>query len=420
MWVVLVLTGERAKLASYKGQPADVYAYQLQMLSPNGKSVSGRSTGQLNVQPDWSMGYRLKDEQNSNYWAINPQGFRAPEPLPREKPPGEVRIFLLGSSATFGQGLKADEQTIARRLEQRLQARLAQQKQSPEKYKPTTLPNTAAGLQAIQSLPRQLKSGTYHVINAAVPGYASGNQLAQVALEILPYQPDVIVVMNGYDDLMLASDQEMAILEPITQRIEKPLQSAWQSVTRPFLEFIRNTRTFKAIQFYLLKPQPSLPQQALPLASANADWLDYLPEDGADLDERVQRYRQNMKQLIQLCAGARVPLIVSLQPEITGIDVDNYTSTEAAIASTLPENYQTLIPEGYAQLELSNNELEKAFPNNVKILNYYPLFNDLSAAAFTDPVNLTDDGTKALSERFYNAIAELPQLQVIPSQPQPQ
>ncbi|MGB0561860.1 MAG: SGNH/GDSL hydrolase family protein [Spirulinaceae cyanobacterium] len=418
---MLVLADEWAKIADYKGQPAQTYAYQLQMLSPGGQPVSGRSAGQLNVQPDWSRGYALQAAQSSEYWAINPQGLRYPEPLPLEKPQGEVRVFIVGGSAAFGQGLETDEQTLAMRLEQRLRERLEQQRRSPEKYKPATLPNTAAGLQAIQSLPQQLKPGTYRVINAAVPGYASGNQLAQVALEILPYQPDAIIVMNGYDDLLLASDQDMATLTPITQLINKPLQGAGWSVIRPLVEFMRNRITFKAIQFYLLKPEPSLPQQTLPLASANADWLDYLPEDTAELEQRVSRYRQNMKQLIQLCAGAQVPLIVGLQPEITGIATDNYTPPEGAIANALPENYTTFIPEGYAQLEQSNSELGKAFANNVKVLDYYPLFNDLSAVAFSDPVNLTDDGTKALSERFYNAIAELPQLQLTPRQPtQPQ
>ncbi|NEO86428.1 MAG: SGNH/GDSL hydrolase family protein [Spirulina sp. SIO3F2] len=415
VWLVLTLAGQRIKLANYHGQPADIYAYQLQTLNSEGKPISGHRTGQLQVQPSWPTGFALQNEQSSEYWTINAQGFRYPETLTQEKPPEEIRIFLVGSSTAFGQGLGADDQTIAARLERRLQERLEQQKRSPEKYKPTVLPTTAEGLQKIKDLPQRLKPGSYRVINAAVPGYTSGNQLAQVALEILPYQPDAIIVMNGYDDLMLSSEQDIALLQPITQRLERPMHGAWQSLTRPMRQSIRNTNTFKAVQFYLLKPQPSLLEQSLPLAEPSAQWQNHLPADTSELEQRIVRYRQHMKQLIQLCAGANVPLVIGLQPELTGITVENRQPAETAIATTLPEDYAQIIQAGYGQLNEVNKILGKAFPKNVKVLNHYRLFNDLSAVAFIDTVNLTEDGTKAIAERFYNAIAQLPQLQSAPA-----
>lgn len=419
VWLALTLTRQSATLQNYHGQPADIYAYQLQALNSAGKPLSDQRTGQLNAQTSWPAGYALQREQNSEYWTINGQGFRYPQALPQDKPSGEIRIFLVGGSTAFGQGLGTEEQTIAGRLERRLQERLEQQQRSPEKYKPAVLPTTAEGLQKIKDLPQRLKPGNYKVINAAVPGYASGNQLAQVALEILPYQPDAIVVMNGYDDLMLASEQNVALLQSLVQQPEQPLRGIWQAATRPVQRLIRKTHIFKAIQFYLLKPEPSLLKQSLPLAESSAQWQTYLPEDPEELAQRVDRYRQHMKQLIQLCAGANVPLVIGLQPELTGIAADNRQPAEMAIANTLPQDYPDIIQSGYSQLDAGNKILGKAFPKNVKILSYYTLFNDLSAVAFIDTVNLTEDGTKALAERFYNAIAQLSQLQAPPAKPTP-
>lgn len=419
LWLILGLAGEQSKLTNDQGQAPEVYAYQLQPITANGKPIPGSATGELKVQPDWSAGYVLQGEQESSYWTVNQQGFRRSEALSVEKAPDEIRIFLVGGSAAFGQGLENNDQTIAAKLERRLSERLEQQARSPEKYKPPILPNWADKLEEVAKLPPQMKPGTYKVINAAVPGYASGNQLAQVALGLLPYQPDVLIIMNGYDDLLLESDSDVAVLKPVTQIIEAPTQAAWQVATRPLVQFFRNTTIFKAARFYLFKSQPSLVQQSLPQATQQSAWSNYLPGDETELENRAQRYHNYMKQLILLSAGAKIPLVLNLQPEITGLKPEGRSPEEEAIAQELPEDYTAMMTTGYARLGKSYEQFQAAFPNSVKTLNHYTLFNDLSATAFTDTVNLTEAANQAIAERLYNTVSNLPQLQVVPAPAQP-
>ena len=166
--------------------------------------------------------YQLQPSQKSEFWVINEQGFRDDEALPLAKPKGEIRIFLLGSSLAFGGGVKNNSETIAHQLESLFKQRVAAQKKSPEKYRPDVFPFFKPSREKLFKLPPKIRSGNYRVINAAVPGYTSGNQLAQYALNLFRYQPDILIILDGYEDLMLSSDRQQADIPYLSQLLEKP------------------------------------------------------------------------------------------------------------------------------------------------------------------------------------------------------
>ena len=89
----------------------------------------------------------------------NSRGLRGRE-YSLEKPPGTIRIALLGPSYIMGQGV-GDEETIAARLEQRL--------------------NTSGG-------------ASYEVLNFGVPGYSLLQQMAQLEERVLAFEPDLVLV----------------------------------------------------------------------------------------------------------------------------------------------------------------------------------------------------------------------------------
>jgi hypothetical protein len=62
----------------------------------------------------------------------------------------------------------------------------------------------------------------------------------------------------------------------------------------------------------------------------------------------------------------------------------------------------------------ASQQLQKAFPKNVKTLNFYKLDEDFRSGAFYDAVHLTEEGNALLAERFYRAITSLPKLQLTP------
>jgi hypothetical protein len=217
----------------------------------------------LAAQRRLAVGYSLVGNQKSNFWRINEQGFRDDNPVPLEKPKNEIRIFLLGGSTAFGQWNASNQATLASKLEARLNERVAQQKRSPEKYRPTTLPFYKPELEKALALPIQLREGQYRVINAAVPGYTSGNELAQLALQILPYSPDAIVVLDGYTDLMLPSNQAQTDIPKIEALLNNAPGHFWTYLTQQLKHWVTDTYFVKAIQYWLLRPQPSVSQLSL-------------------------------------------------------------------------------------------------------------------------------------------------------------
>ncbi|MGL5077680.1 MAG: SGNH/GDSL hydrolase family protein, partial [Waterburya sp.] len=212
--IFIDISGDRSKFAQTQTKPDITEAYRLNFIAQDAQAQpTAEDKKLLWAKPRVSVGYQLVDNQKTEYWQINEQGFRDRDPLPLVKPANEIRIFLLGGSTAFGYGTSSNKTTISEYLEQRLQQRLQQQQASPELYqseilpeKPNISPDAKKEKQEKpKSISTKIKSGQYRVINAAVPGYASGNELAQLALEVLKYKPDLIVVLNGYEDLMLPS-----------------------------------------------------------------------------------------------------------------------------------------------------------------------------------------------------------------------
>ncbi len=409
--LVANFTGYTTRLNDQSNEPA--VAYKLQFFNRRGNALSGLSrAGQLRVQQRAPLSYQLVSDQASPFWAINDQGFRDTEPVPLEKPEGEVRIFVLGGSSAFGHWLPSNDATMPAKLEARLQERLEQQARSPEKYRPTVLPASGNARTQALSLPPKIRDGNYRVINAAVPGYISTNHLAQLAVDILPYEPDVVILMSGYEDLMLPSDREAASIPQLNQFLNNPPYHLWAYLSEPVARLTRNMMLFKAAQYWLFSPEPDLAETTLPLKNERQPLAERLPETEQQREQRIARYDQAVKQMVRLGAGAQVPLVVALQPEITGITTENLQTGEAQIVSQLGGDYLERIQPAFARLSEVNDKLGEAFPNNVKILNYYDLYDQFSAEAFEDAVHLNEAANDALAERFYNAVAELPTLQV--------
>lgn len=114
--------------------------------------------------------------EGKNWIEINDQGFRRKLEVKKEKKENTIRVFLLGGSAAHGISSAAPypvrhiypEETIDYYLEKRLK----------EKY----------------------PSLTIEVINAAVTGYQVFQHTSYIANELIAYDPDVIIFMDGAND----------------------------------------------------------------------------------------------------------------------------------------------------------------------------------------------------------------------------
>jgi ABC-type molybdate transport system substrate-binding protein len=121
--------------------------------------------------------------------------------------------------------------------------------------------------------------------------------------------------------------------------------------------------------------------------------------------------------MVRLTTGAGIPILLALQPEITGRGTSKLSPKEQAILKELKPSYKQQVQTGYAELAQASEQLQKAFPKNVKTLNFYKFYEDFSMPAFYDTVHLTEEANTALAEQFYRVITSLPKLQVAPPKP---
>ncbi|MGK7938549.1 MAG: SGNH/GDSL hydrolase family protein [Crocosphaera sp.] len=410
----LGMTGQGDKT---KGTSPLIEAYKLQFRTASNQPIEGlKNQGQLTMKRSSTTGYEFLSPQKSEFFYINEQGLRDNDPVPVAKPKNEIRIFVLGGSTAFGQLNPNNNSTISHRLEARLQQRVKQQKSSPSSYRPDVFPFFVPSRQQLMKLPPKIREGNYRVINAAVPGYTSGNQLAKLATKILPYQPDLIVVLDGYGDMMLPSHKPQTDIPHIDEFLADAKGHFKNSLNFSAGEWIQNTglvRTYNSFTNPSKNTRPVV-DTTLAINSEGKALKHYLPENEDELKRRVTRYRENQKRLIQLSAKMGVPVVLAIQPEITSRPLEKLSSDEKAVRDRLGREYVEKFPKAYTEFVKATQQLGKAYPKNVKVLNFYQSNSNFPTPMFTDTVHLTEKSNTVLAETLYHAITAWEKIQIIP------
>lgn len=409
------VSGKTAELNSFEGEPLNLSAYRLKFLDQSGRPYDGLpNRGQLTVKRSPVMGYRLVGNQRNNFWQINEQGFRADQAIPQDKPKDEVRIFVLGGSTAFGQLNSNNQATIASQLETRFNQQVATQKTSPNKFRPDILSYFADELDKALALPPRIRESRYRVINAAVPGYVSSNELAQLAFEILAYKPDFIVLLNGYADLLLPSVQEGADVPGTDALLESAPRHMMVGLGHQLRGFFHQFYLVKAFEYWVLRPQASLKQMIPPATESDMSVSERLTNDKKELDQRVDRYRQNLQQMARLTSASKIPLIVALQPEISTRNSGKLSAREKEIIKQLGSNYPQQIKAGYSQLQQSVEQVKREVPQGVLTLNLSDAYANYSGEAFQDAIHLTDNANTVIVNRLFDSISRQLHLQPRP------
>ena len=416
--VFVGVAGKSPELAAYEGEPPEVTAYRLKFLDQNQQPFDGLPNyGHLIANRRLSVGYELAPNQKSKFWRINQQGFRDNEAVPLAKPKDEIRVFVLGGSTAFGHMNLSNQETFANKLEGSLNIRVAKQKAAPENFRPDFLPYYKPERIKALSLPLRIREGKYRVINAAVPGYTSGNQLAQLALQILPYKPDAIIVLDGYGDLMLPSTENETDIPHLDKFLNNAPGHLGFVLSQDIKRWLSQTYLVKATQYWVLKPQPSVDQLSMAVSEESLPLEERLAASPAELKRRVERYSDRMKQMAILTAPPKIPLLVVTQPEITGRSTSSMSEKERQLLGELGSTYTQRVKDGYVQLAAGNQQLERMYGQNVKTLNFYKLYEKSPRQAFSDAVHLTDEANTILADRLYKTMLELPLLQIAIQKP---
>ena len=412
------LSGNRGEFARANVESNIIDAYKLKFVNKDldVEEDSADRNAALKAKPSLSVGYQLLSDQKNEHWQINSAGFRDRDDISPAKPKEEIRIFLLGGSTAFGYGSPNNQSTISEFLEQRLKQRLKQQNTSPDLYKPDLLPFDKVERAKYLAKPSKIKPGNYRVVNAGIPGYASGNELAQLALQVLKYKPDLIVVLDGYEDLMLSSDRE-AVQAPQLDLDRDSKPTSFVDYLSHWIEPIENKSYLaKIAQDRWLKDEKDDEKQNFILNEKTSNLVQYLPQDKDELKKRVDLYVDRQKQILNLSAASQIPLIVAMQPEITGRNPSQLTDLEGKIATELGRTYIKQVKDSYPVLIEATQKLAKAFPKNMKVVDLYKLTDKYPSPSFIDPIHLNKAANKKVAEQLYYAISSMSKMQLVPTQ----
>lgn len=147
------------------------------------KRVSTRK-GPLGLMLHPKIGYVNFPDQQHDHFTINSQGFRGSEITPKQE--GVKRVVLVGGSTAFGTGLQSDDETFASQVSTMID--------------------------------------DIEVINAAVIGHRSGQELNYVVNDLVDLEPDLIIAINGFNDYISRNDHRWIDMNGATQ-VEGQLES---------------------------------------------------------------------------------------------------------------------------------------------------------------------------------------------------
>lgn len=406
--------GFGGNLSNYQGEPTQISAYRLQFLSNDQQHYDGLpSAGELQATYSPLMGYRLLPDQQNEYWAINPQTFRDDDAITVDKAANEIRIMLLGGSTAFDELSDNNQTMLSHRLEELLNFRVADQNNRPDEYQPEVLPFRLDLTEQALARQARIPNGQYRVINAAVPGYASGNELSRLAQEVMAYKPNIVIALHGYADLLLPSSYEAAEIPGLEPLMTNSFKHFTTEVMQQFKEFMGQSYLIRATHYWIIQPQQK--PAAIRLITPNHDeaLVNQLAADESELRSRIQRYQQHLREMARITTNANIPFIIALQPEITGRDT--LTEQEQEIVSVLGATYKERVAAGYEALAAAASQVRKELPQS-RALNLYRFYasEPKDETVFQSPIHLTNAAREQLASRLYDAIVETQIIEPVP------
>ncbi len=356
--------------------------------------VSGAPQGMRDRFVAWRLNpkYRRVDIQH------NRGGFRRANEVSIAKPPGTVRIFLMGGSAVYGaQGAYPNiEGRYARIYNHEL-------------------------IDAF--LERALKNAypqrNWEVINCASSGYRVHQQLALLQSRLLRYQPDFVLLIDGYNDFIqlykTARDnpsldfdvyENTAGLEefdnlanPGSVRSLLTFGGAWLRANSALVRILQG-RTYGIVR------NPWRGREAnTPRSVSNPPLLSELtPEErlsAAAALNNARYYAHTMRQIHRTLTLDGVKAVIFLQP-ILLLSGKRLTDSEQRLAEYERNGGGPLYCYLFRQIynQWTRDLAEASSVDGFEFINLEDVFNEVEEQAFSDFAHLTPDGNRVVAQRI--------------------
>jgi hypothetical protein len=324
------------------------------------------------------------------YEFINEQSFKDFEPVPREKPENEYRVFVTGGSVVFGRGPVPPSDAIT------------------DYYEVTyrwTIPHIMEKLLNADPRVREKIGGKKaRVINAGVAGYVIQNNLMRYLAKLRLYDPDLVVSLDGANEVHTVArplkDWNYFTEGPYYEVVGEIMDMSREGLLNYIALWLkRNTYLFS----YIAAKEGEGPGIIMENRGFAALPQDPTPEMLAQQDKNIEQVADTLAIYDQTLETDGVPHVLALQPmfhnckkERTPIEqrIEEMTGMEKIGFFDAVDTYEKLV--GRCK--------ERVAEEGSEVLDLTGIFDDVHAWVFTDWCHLTNGANYILAKALVNEI----------------
>jgi len=296
------------------------------------------------------VGFAPRANYRSPTVNTNALGFRGPA-VPGPKPPGRVRVAVIGGSAAFGTGASSDAVTFPARLEAALRTQTGRD---------------------------------VEVVNAGPPAYVSGQELARLTFEVLDLEPDIAVVYDGFNDLNSA-----LLFDP---RPGYPSNFSW-------LERAVHFNSFRHLLAY--RVELGVQESGLGLWARRLRGVrDGLPLAAPAADpEIIDTYRRNLDRMVTLLQARGIRVICVFQPTL--VAKRRRTAADDGVLVYMDRRHPGYTRRFGDWLPGAVGAMRRvASARGVTLVDLSNVFDDTADTIFFDTAHVTDRGNALIADRL--------------------
>jgi len=287
----------------------------------------------------------FEPDQHSSVVDINNHGFRGSE-ISKEKPEDVYRIFMVGGSTVYGL-YSSDETAIPGYLQ--------------------TSFNQVESTRKIE------------VINTGIPGYTSSDELQLIKTKLIEYDPDLLIVYDGHNDLMLQAGYTHTIHHEIKYNF-------FEYYYKKYFSFYRTPYVFDEINKNINKE--IFPQQANP---AQYMWeSNYIPGKKSSI------WKNNILQICELGNENDIDVVYILQPFlITG----NKTKSDFEMKMfQITKNPKLGYLEEFEHFLVEFDQLDSSCANTYNLGN---IFDNMTETVYFDRSHIGYKNNKIVADKIF-------------------
>ena len=307
------------------------------------KQICDSYSSLLYYNTDQELRFPIKYFEPNQYLeniSINNQGIRGQE-ISNEKPDNIFRIFVVGGSTAFGNWASSDS---------------------------TTIPGN------LQSMMEQIKTDKeIEVYNLGVFGRTSFEEVHDLKQNFLRYEPDLIIVYDGWNDLY----------QNFNQFEEGKTTSYLTNLSKLYQILIRNYATFGMINGMIesLQMQNGIHPDAIP--------------DSENMQIKADAWVENWDDMCQIGKQQNFDVIIFLQP-VLGTGDKLLSEWEKHILET--KGYTSVVPYYHymqAKIPILNEKCTAAY-------DISEIFNSVNKPVYITMGHTGDFGYKIVADEIFN------------------